>query len=297
MRSVRVRLAGGLGNQLFQYSAGFLLASSTNRVLILDDRLIKFEKAYKSRKGLGFQQLGLRGLIDEKFFLKESFLNGSEKISRSKDKILTRINLIENRNYFGNEIGNNLNLNNFIISDSNKKKVLVQGNLQSAELATAAKKMGFTSLFTKMEFGKTHKDNPIVVHVRLSDYRVPSADKYMVGPEYYKSGLSSLGPKFEDNPIWIFSDEPENAISYIPRNLRDRITFINNPKETSDVGELCLMSQGAAYVNTNSTFSFWAAFLSNSDKIIAPTPWFKGSAMNPKITLFEYPKNWISQAW
>lgn len=296
MKTVRVRLAGGLGNQLFQYHAGFLLAKTTNRNLVLDDQLIKFEKAYKTRMAQGFKQVGIRGLLGQENFSTSFLLNESENLYRAKDKFLELIGALESRNFFGDDTGSDLNVRKFKV-ESTAKNILLQGNLQSSEIAIEAKKLGSLESFRNYNFGETHREQPIILHVRLSDYRVPNASKYMVGPDYYENALRNLNHDFPESPIWLFSDEPKVALNYIPKKYRDRVTFTNNPNNLTDVQELELMSKGIAYINTNSTFSFWASFLSNGKKIIAPTPWFKGSDKNEKITLFKYPENWSELKW
>ena len=62
-----VQLGGGIGNQLFQYYAGQLLAQKLNKQLVLDDRSLKWEYANILRAGLGLSQSGLRAAVPEFF--------------------------------------------------------------------------------------------------------------------------------------------------------------------------------------------------------------------------------------
>ena len=55
-----MELKGGLGNQLFQYYAGFYSSNISNRILIFDERQVKNEIFFKSRIQSGMQINGLK---------------------------------------------------------------------------------------------------------------------------------------------------------------------------------------------------------------------------------------------
>lgn len=147
----------------------------------------------------------------------------------------------------------------------------------------------FPSLTLKAENSK-----PIIVHVRLKDYRYETGIG-ILDRAYYTESLEILHRKFPNSPIWIFSDEPQEALKYMPKSLIQYISVIDglgdHPSETLE-----LMRRGRAYVIGNSTFSWWAANLSCSVKpcVIAPDPWFKNTEPPKSIV----PLDWIKvPAW
>ena len=77
--------------------------------------------------------------------------------------------------------------------------------------------------------------------------------------------------------IWLFSDEPEEALSAIPSAYRNHIRVIPN-LDSIPATTLELMRLGHGYVIANSSFSWWAASLSRNvgSQIVAPSKWFKG---------------------
>jgi hypothetical protein len=90
--------------------------------------------------------------------------------------------------------------------------------------------------------------------------------------------------------VWVFSDEPTEVNQYIklPLGYGMRVVGDNglNPAETLE-----LMRHGSAYVIANSTFSWWAAFLSyeRGCPTIMPAPWFQNMPSPEGIK----PENWI----
>jgi hypothetical protein len=123
------------------------------------------------------------------------------------------------------------------------------------------------------ELSKVEK--PLIVHIRLGDYLaqksfgIPSKD-------YYQEAIESLWSTNKYEKIWIFSNEPDKANSYIPSHLSASCRSVEldlNDAATT----LQLMRYGHGYVLSNSTFGWWGAFLTINAgaNVIAPTPWFR----------------------
>jgi hypothetical protein len=131
-------------------------------------------------------------------------------------------------------------------------------------------------------------EKPLIVHVRLGDYLneknfgIPSAS-------YYAKGIEHVLSFNKCSTIWLFSDDIELAKGFIPEenNLPIRCfgQILDSTAATFEV-----MRLGCGYVIANSTFSWWAAFLSKASgvEVVAPQPWFAG--LSEPIYLI--PKNW-----
>lgn len=117
------------------------------------------------------------------------------------------------------------------------------------------------------------KRNPVCLHIRQGDYlnchiTVASIDYYRKAIEYIKENVS-------DPYFFCFG---QDNIELIIRELRIKENFevVNIRRNTSDKDfrDMQLMSLCKHFILANSTFSWWAAYLSNTDGItIAPTPW------------------------
>jgi hypothetical protein len=123
---------------------------------------------------------------------------------------------------------------------------------------------------------KAKTEQPLVVHIRLTDYK---SEKNFGIPtkEYYENAITQLLQTGQYSRIWLFSDEPEEAIELLPMKHLSLVENISSLISlTADTLEV--MRLGKGYVIANSSFSWWGAYLSrNSDApIIYPDPWFSG---------------------
>ena len=133
-----------------------------------------------------------------------------------------------------------------------------------------------------------HEEKPIVLHLRIGDY---ANEKHFGRPSnaYYENAVHKLWRTGNYNKIWVFSDTPEQAEEELPDWIKEVARWIT--KQDSPAAEtLEAMRYGHAYVISNSTFSWWGAFLSymENPQVIAPTPWFKD---------IQEPIDLIPQSW
>ena len=118
------------------------------------------------------------------------------------------------------------------------------------------------------------EEKPLMVHVRLGDYLAEK--KFGILPKsYFHEAIETFVEKNSAIKIWVFSDDVEMAKSYFDSEMQEAIRWIPEI-DTSPVNTLELMRHGSGYVISNSTFSWWGAFLSYDRKarVIAPYPWF-----------------------
>jgi hypothetical protein len=137
-------------------------------------------------------------------------------------------------------------------------------------------------------------EDPLVVHVRLADYR---DEKNFGIPDlrYYHEAINTLWKSGNYKSIWLFSDEPENAVDRIPSELWMFVRSFGDV-ENCIVKTLEVMRLGKGYVIANSSFSWWGARLSTSPKpvVVAPNPWFR-TLTEPEHLI---PPGWIRlNAW
>lgn len=110
-------------------------------------------------------------------------------------------------------------------------------------------------------------DEVISLHVRRTDYVEKSDDHPLCPMEYYEEALS----KFDSNlPVLIFSDDIEWCKD---QELFKPDRFMVSESEWNLV-DMCLMTMCSHHIIANSSFSWWGAWLSGSDNVIAPARWF-----------------------
>jgi len=125
----------------------------------------------------------------------------------------------------------------------------------------------------------------IFLHIRRGDYVNLQHYHPLCGLDYYERALTHFD---KDVPILVFSDDIEWCSQ---QNIfdSDRFLFSENNERYSHVHvdadgqvrhslipytDLCLMSLCSGGIIANSSFSWWGAWLSNSDKIVAPKEWY-----------------------
>jgi hypothetical protein len=122
---------------------------------------------------------------------------------------------------------------------------------------------------------KARFERPLILHIRMGDYRNEKSIG-MIDENYVELALRYAIDQNEFHKIWLFSDEPEEALSLVPSHLHPRIEVMRevegSPTLTQEV-----MRLGCGYVLSNSTFGWWAAYLSRNEPktVIIPDPWFK----------------------
>jgi hypothetical protein len=117
----------------------------------------------------------------------------------------------------------------------------------------------------------------LMVHVRLGDYKSESGFGI---PErrYIEESLREHFAVTNYDLIALFSNEPTEAIDYIPIEYRSK-TLVVSEFDGRAAETLEAMRHMNGYVIANSSLSWWGAFLSKHKNpfVIAPRPWFKGN--------------------
>lgn len=130
--------------------------------------------------------------------------------------------------------------------------------------------------------------NSVSVHIRRTDYKDLNID---IDLEYYKKAIEYMTNRVEDPVFYFFSDD----MDYVIQNFSDtKLTckFINHNNKDNCYKDLFLMKNCKHNIITNSTFSWWGAWLNeNPEKIvICPKQWFKDNIYSNNLLLDEWIK-------
>ena len=294
-----ISLAGGLGNQLFQLAAGLNLSKNTQLAIdvtlghprtsingvaeVLNFRLPNNVVVLNSRK-ISWLESKLGNLllrISSRMKQNEKFCNSRSLMAVIVKKIF-RLLFHPNENItIPKGVGFDKNLN-FVNEDS-----LLIGYFQSYKWALDQNvKNVLNNLELLRDVPKLNefkqlavREQPIILHLRLGDYK--EENKFGIPSIRYYEEATKLLPELARNmlPTWIIES--------------GRWVDIDNGASSSN---LEVMRCGSAYVISNSTFSWWGAYLSHTSnaRVIAPKPWFK--FMEEPAELL--PKHWSRlQGW
>jgi hypothetical protein len=118
----------------------------------------------------------------------------------------------------------------------------------------------------------------VAIHVRRQDYVLLSETFGLTSETYFEESIRYIESLFPGIKKIAFSDDVTEAREILP--CCDM--YIGHNELASSVETLILMSNSSAIIGSNSSFSWWAAFLSNSpdDCKIFPEPWFRDESID-----------------
>jgi hypothetical protein len=292
-KSIEVILAGGLGNQLFQVARALHLAESQKVCLNMSH--LKANSVTKREPDILDFDFGNNVEVCEDILpnpVKNRLVNFGLRLSSLQISELRSLRLVNATNRILNLLHRSKMMKKAYFVNSGvgfnglepvtEDNICLIGYFQSYKwLRSQNTERIFKNLNLSTEFdlyekfqsrAKTCK--PLVVHVRLGDYM---AEKRFGTPTlaYYKQSILELWSTNAHKEIWLFSDNPELAMSRIPRELAEKCIVVEN-LNLSASQTLELMRLGWGYVISNSTFSWWGAYLSHMSnaRVIYPNPWF-----------------------
>jgi hypothetical protein len=301
-----VVLGGGLGNQLFQLAAGLnvmgqgklvletgiltpgsQLETELNRLHLPENVIVQqkqnvsnFEKrliGFCIREGTKSHTLFIHNLLE---------LIASVGVSVVRKRIF---NVFVNRG-----IGFDHRLTTV------RNNALLVGYFQCyewpAKVITTLHKsfFGLSVNHSNMDYYKNMPREFNLLHVRLGDYMnensfgIPGIKYFSQALEYLYSNVSDAREK----DLVVFSDSPDLLNGFIDADILEN-SHIHDGGNLSPIETLNLMSKAKNFIISNSTFSWWAAYLSNDENrtVIAPKPWFSGVA-SPKALI---PTEWHTE--
>jgi len=125
----------------------------------------------------------------------------------------------------------------------------------------------------------------ISLHVRRTDY-LTNPNHTILGLDYYEQALNKF---YDASSVFVFSDDPEWC--------KEQELFSGDRFMISESGDqyvdLCLMSLCKQHIIANSSYSWWGAWLSGSDNVVAPVRWF-GVNNSYKNTKDLIPERWTT---
>jgi len=141
---------------------------------------------------------------------------------------------------------------------------------------------------TCLEIVKSSSHKKILgIHVRLGDYlKEPKIG--LLPKKYYEDAINRM-PLEEYDEVWIFSNDRSGAEELLLGVESLRLVWI--PETLTSAETLTLMTYCNDFIISNSTFSWWGAYLNRESNgvVLCPEKWFKGAEDPIQIC----PPNWV----
>lgn len=279
-----VRVAGGLGNQLFQYSFYlFLVKNGSKSKLDLSlFELYNFHFGYEIDKVFNidssdsvFNSKNLPLKLQYSLIFKFSYhISKLIMVITDKQPLMSPIIL----EYYINEKNDNLYKlkNKYFIGNWFNHNSLIQNRSNLLDTFKFKISEGELSDENNQILAKVRKKTTISLHIRGGDYdllaRLPK--------EYYFKAIYYIKKKTEINKIVVFTDDIDWSLALL--NI-EGLEFVNHNIGSNSHLDMYLMSKAKNLIIANSTFSYWSAYLNkNADIIISPKFWFSQQEKSKK---------------
>ncbi len=165
--------------------------------------------------------------------------------------------------------------------DSKKKNIFIHGYWQSEkyfyDIQNELKKELIIkekiSIKNEEIYNQIKETSSVCVHIRRGDFLLQSNNLYICENDYYLKAMEKIKNQIKNPHFFIFSDDIEDVKNNF--YFADyKVIFVEN--QNTDFEELQLMCSCKHFIIANSTFSWWASYLStNLDKlIVAPKMWY-----------------------
>lgn len=282
---VKVRLMGGLGNQLFQYAMGRTLADKLNAELVLDPQYV-VRKGFVS--GLAIDLFNVRARVDAK--QAKLFPEWKWKLSRAlRHKLRPLFGFYHECQYTFEQIADKVALDSMLSGFWQSYKYIDNNSMLRADLTTSvALTVEQLAIAEKMA-----QCESVAVHVRRGDYlHNPKAlaKHGICSSAYYQAAVLAMKEQLAAPVFFVFSDDPKWVKEHIGI---ENAVFVSDHGFAQEV-DLTLISKCQHQIIANSSFSWWGAYLNvNPNKyVITPTPWFDADISDEDLI----PPSWIRMA-
>jgi hypothetical protein len=269
---VIVRLRGGLGNQLFQFAAGFALSQHLHVEYKLDPYTYtkhKYRKLELGHFNIPFELASPTEL--------DSYV-GKGKLIRylnKRENYLRCPKVVAQPHYHFYDDFFSLPADIYLSGYWQSEKYFQNVSNQIVDMYQPKERLDSKNLELIQQLDEC---NSIAIHVRRGDYTSGTYSGFFGGltNDYYQDAVKLIYERVSNPSFFIFSDNPEWCRKNL--NIKEAV-YVDHNKGDGSYKDLVLMSKAKHNVIANSTFSWWGAWLNqNASKlVVAPKQWFQKS--------------------
>ena len=260
-----VRYMGGLGNQLFQYAFGIACEKQYGVKVEFDK--FSYTRDKKRKYELEQFQISNKSMVKgvKSWYYNVLFYFNS----KAKDLFVFEKKTFDYQKYD--------------IAEQHKYYIGHWQNVKYFDMVRQELKKEFNLISVPSQISHLYKiinenRHSIAVHVRRGDYL--SIHEYVVQTmEYYEAAMHMVRKKITNPVFYVFSDD----IDWCKHNFdisQNDIFFIDG---NSTVEDFILMRACHGFIISNSTYSWWPAYLSESKVIVAPEKWYIDENENDEV--------------
>lgn len=277
------KIQGGLGNQMFQVALAIAAALEYGgKAVFLNEKLngIEGNTDRPTYWNSVFRKCSVYERLDDS--LNGSFIDLHEFHTHTYTPVVESI-----KNYIDNKVIKNFRFVGYFQSSRyfNKYKNEIK---ELFEPSKAVKNWCENKLkeWEKNDKFSDESNIKVAIHIRRTDYVKLGWNLLL---EYYLKSIeqveTKLNEKYNNIQFIIFSDD----IEWCKENFKS-VKNVSFCQEGSDIEQMYLISKMNGMICSNSSFSWWSTYLSDTHEIVTvPERWFINQSYNPDI----YEPNWI----
>jgi hypothetical protein len=294
-----VFISGGLGNQLFQIASALQFESN---LLVINISQLRGEFELYQLVDFIAKRRGIQIVVESKnppyifikahnYLLRSTQWQTSRRVKELIAYLVSQAGIVISRLPTGCVYTDYNDFKKFESRIKSNQCVYVIGYFQNENIATSIRKdlTAFldTNYIVNSLANSIDESLEIILHIRRGDYA--NENKIgMLSLRYFEKVLSKINQDSSISRIRLFTNGNFDLSRIIDRNEVSAVVEID--ASSSAVELLAKMRNGQIFILSNSTLSWWAAYLSRNPKkqIHIPDPWFR--------TLVE-PVNLIPADW
>lgn len=258
-----VKIKGGFGNQLFTYASAYAISKELQTGLIMDKVIYDLDYFREF-------QLPLLSLKYDKVLIDSYLPDNKLKVliykTMRKLKLKGFIKTQEKKEFSFDR--NLYNLSGDIYLDGYWQNYRYFHKYYNDLVEMFTPREGFRKEVNDY-ISKLQGVNSVAIHIRRGDYTTFNGGKCLA-LNYYNSAMKYFDLK--NVHFYIFTDD----IDFCKKNFSNasnNISYVSEKEKFTDIEEFFIMKECKNFIVANSTFSWWAAYLSKQErdkKIVAP---------------------------
>lgn len=266
---VRILIMGGLGNQMFCYATGYAYAKRNKTDLVLDLSYFDSDIDLKYNRDYMLDVFGIEHPTIKNWFFKFRLYRYLGRTFLSKIRFgmflyEADVNIFDQR----------------VLNAHGCKDAFLQGYWQNDKYFNEFRE-DLLDIFTlKRDIGPQNRailqmiqsSNSVCIHYRSYkeiDKKIHAAGRACLPLAYYSKAINHIEEAHADLTYFIFGDVDSPALNALLSGKKVINVDINRRKG-AEMFDLFLMSQCRHAVLANSSFSWWAGWLSSSSNIYYP---------------------------
>ena len=276
-QAVTIPLQGGLGNQLFQLAAGLLLRRRHDIAVRFTDDWLRTAAAHETPRAFA-----LGGLLEDGELTSTPV--------RRQDPIGRRL--------LGRRI-DEAGWHDDALARVGGRTRVVTGYFQRLDYAEGAWPLVQDRLATSSQHGHRALLEPPgerygALHVRLGDYvsnERAKAHHGVTAPNYFADLVAESAAQHGITRWRLVSDEPDKALALVAGVGSTSGLSLSADDSADEWDDLRTLSAASVAILSNSSFSWWGAFVGRQQHpiaVIAPRPWLADPRAEPPL----FPVDW-----